>query len=409
MKVLVIYITIVILGIFLNCGTSKARVIQKSSFKYYAETNQLLNITNNPPIAINDTFILLKGCNNNTISGNILLNDFDPDGDEIELYYIVTPKVGEFVISDNGEFRLTINDSFFGDIKVEYHINEVGKNNYMDVAELLIQVRFDYDCDNISDEDDIDDDNDGILDVDEGDGKIDSDKDGIPDSYDIDSDNDGILDNEEWQREGFYIKPKNIDINSNGWDDAYDNFAGGNYYKAVDTDKDGQSDFIDIDSDNDEISDFIEGYDINKDGIPETYPINFDSDFDGLDDSFDNVCGWTIKCNPVGCCAPLPDLNKNGIRDWRDTTNYHISIPEAVVCLLYPNPTMGIINVNLPVDLFEQTVHFSLISLSGELLFREIITDMKCNIDLTHIKSGTYFTKIQSEAFIYTNRLIINR
>ncbi len=87
------YITIVILGLFFDCGISNARVKQKSFIKYYTETNQLINITNNPPIAVNDTFILLTGCNNNTISGNTLLNDFDPDGDEIELYFIVTPKV----------------------------------------------------------------------------------------------------------------------------------------------------------------------------------------------------------------------------------------------------------------------------------------------------------------------------
>ncbi|WP_317044711.1 SdrD B-like domain-containing protein, partial [Nonlabens xylanidelens] len=55
----------------------------------------------------------------------------------------------------------------------------------------------DNDMDGIPDVDDIDDDNDGILDVLEGSG--DSDNDGIPDWFDQDSDNDGIPDNVESQ------------------------------------------------------------------------------------------------------------------------------------------------------------------------------------------------------------------
>ncbi len=406
MKMPITYLIVVIFDLFFDYGISIAQIKQKSFIKYYTETNQIINITNNPPTAVNDTFTLLTGCNNNTISGNVLLNDFDSDGDEIKLYFIETPHIGEFAISDNGEFTLTIYDVFWGDIKAEYYINEVSKSNYKAIAVLLIKVRPDNDCDNISDEDDIDDDNDGILDIDEGDGNTDFDNDGIPDSYDIDSDNDGIIDIEEWQCEGFYSQPENIDINLNGWDDAFDVFVGGNYYKAIDTDMDGQSDFIDIDSDNDGIYDFIEGYDTNEDGIPEICAINLDSDSDGLDDSFDCVQGWILNSNYLGCNAPLPDLNKNGIRAWRDTIKNYTLIPEQAY--LYPNPSIGIITVRLPAKLYEQTTYFSLFSLSGELLFREAITDMQCNIDLTHIKCGIYLAKIQSEEFIQTYQIIIN-
>lgn len=54
--------------------------------------------------------------------------------------------------------------------------------------------RPDLDYDGVPDSLDIDDDNDGILDIVEGDGTIDTDNDGTPDSLDIDSDNDGIPD-----------------------------------------------------------------------------------------------------------------------------------------------------------------------------------------------------------------------
>ena len=57
---------------------------------------------------------------------------------------------------------------------------------------LPITVSVDCDADGVDDKDDIDDDNDGILDIFEGDEDIDGD--GLPNSVDIDSDNDGCYD-----------------------------------------------------------------------------------------------------------------------------------------------------------------------------------------------------------------------
>lgn len=52
----------------------------------------------------------------------------------------------------------------------------------------------DFDNDGIPNIIDLDDDNDGILDIDEGNGLIDTDNDGFPDSMDLDSDNDNCFD-----------------------------------------------------------------------------------------------------------------------------------------------------------------------------------------------------------------------
>ena len=60
---------------------------------------------------------------------------------------------------------------------------------------LPITVLVDCDLDDVYDKDDIDDDNDGILDILEGDEDIDGD--GLPNSVDIDSDNDGCFDTVE--------------------------------------------------------------------------------------------------------------------------------------------------------------------------------------------------------------------
>ena len=52
----------------------------------------------------------------------------------------------------------------------------------------------DVDGDGILDSVDLDDDNDGILDTDEGSGSVDTDGDGTPDTQDLDSDDDGCFD-----------------------------------------------------------------------------------------------------------------------------------------------------------------------------------------------------------------------
>ncbi|MBF4983367.1 hypothetical protein FNJ87_03140, partial [Nonlabens mediterrranea] len=122
----------------------------------------------------------------------------------------------------------------------------------------------DNDGDGIPDVDDIDDDNDGILDVLEGGG--DSDGDGIPDWFDQDSDNDGIPDNVEAQLTDGYINPSGVDADGNGLDDAYESTPGtGEGITPVNTDGSDNPDYLDEDSDNDGVPDSIEGFDFDND------------------------------------------------------------------------------------------------------------------------------------------------
>jgi gliding motility-associated-like protein len=75
--------------------------------------------------------------------------------------------------------------------------NLIIQNNLGDClnASKIIEIcNPDFDNDGIANVIDLDDDNDGILDIDEGNGLIDSDGDGFPDSMDLDSDNDGCFD-----------------------------------------------------------------------------------------------------------------------------------------------------------------------------------------------------------------------
>ncbi|NQU85570.1 MAG: gliding motility-associated C-terminal domain-containing protein, partial [Mariniphaga sp.] len=89
----------------------------------------------------------------------------------------------------------------------------------------------------------------------------------------------------------------------------------------VDTDGDGEPDYLDLDADGDNVPDYIEGHDANVDGIADILPFGQDRDGDGLDDaydSFDMVFGYLDTNNAIGSNAPLQDFDFDLIRDWRD-------------------------------------------------------------------------------------------
>lgn len=286
---------------------------------------------NNPPLAVDDSFDVY--CSD--LTGSLTDNDSDPDLNEIQINTtpVKLPLYGEVTIAADGSFTYVPDKNFTGVDSFVYQICDNGLPGLCDTATVYITKYPDNDCDGVSDMDDIDDDNDGILDVVEGlidmdgDGlsdngdEIDTDQDRIPDYLDIDSDDDGIVDNIEGQEEGKYIPPTGIDSNNDGWDDVYDPNYGGYYFDPVDTDGDSMPDYLDLDSDNDHVFDFIEGHDIDANGIPDVTRIFTDSDGDGLDDIYDTVDGWNNPFNAIGSNAPLQDFDQDGTRDWRDTND----------------------------------------------------------------------------------------
>ncbi|WP_111682409.1 LamG-like jellyroll fold domain-containing protein [Winogradskyella tangerina] len=177
-------------------------------------------------------------------------------------------------------------------------------------GKLFILTFPDYDKDGISDLDDVDDDNDGILDVEESNGidpsadhdvdgipnyqdpnfctlssdgicaNLDYDSDGIPNHFDIDTDNDGIPDILESQTTKGYLVPDE-DVNKSGtYIGLWRNYGTGT--QPIDTDSDGITDYLDDDSDADGTLDIQEngqgnslsGADIDQDGLDN----NFDGD-----------------------------------------------------------------------------------------------------------------------------------
>lgn len=357
---------------------------------------------NKPPVAVNDTFVFFNGCLEE-ITGNVMLNDYDPNRDPLKIYFALTPKLGYLIMKNDGSFIIDLPEDYSGIIEFEYFITELRRDRFKANAMAYIIVHSDCDCDSIADKFDIDNDNDGIIDIDEGNGRFDSDNDGMPDNLDIDSDNDGITDNIEWQSERNYIPPLNKDLNCNGWDDAYDVEAGGTYYLPEDTNSDGIPDFLDADSDSDGISDYIEATDLNNDGVPDTRFSNYDSDQDGLDDSFDNkVCGMKNN-NSIGQNTPLPDFNKNGVRDWRDFSNNF----DETESFIFPNPIVKEFKIYYPSIHQDHSIKIEIVSTNGAIIKTYNIANITSSVQVSDIKPGFYFAILTTDTFRKTQHIYI--
>jgi hypothetical protein len=223
---------------------------------------------------------------------------------------------------------------------------------------LDFQDNDDRDGDGIPDSIDLDDDNDGVPDVVEG--NNDTDNDGIPDSLELDSDNDGIPDiseaggpdsNADGKVDNF------VDNNNDGLDDNIaasplpdldsDNDGVPNRQDLdsdedgipdateglIDTDGDSVPDFRDLDSDNDAILDADEGtVDTDIDGVPDYRDLDSDNDgipditeIDGIDSDGDGKVDNFVDSNGDGlddniAASPLPDTDSDndGIPDRHD-------------------------------------------------------------------------------------------
>ena len=202
----------------------------------------------------------------------------------------------------------------------------------------------DTDGDGIFDPIDIDDDNDGILDVDEGDGLVDTDGDGVPDSKDLDSDNDGIGDAiEAGHHLGLDVTSCAGGFGTNGLCDALEttpdsgkpDYDGDGVEDGVprDTDGDSVADFRDLDSDNDGLDDVIEaGHEIGDDdgnGLMDClggYGVN------GICDALETYPdSGEFDHNGDGTADGKPrDTDGDGVADFRDLDSDNDGLNDAI-------------------------------------------------------------------------------
>ena len=198
---------------------------------------------------------------------------------------------------------------------------DMGVNNLAFMADPAL---WDNDADGVSNDDDLDDDNDGILDSIEGEG--DTDNDSMPDRFDLDSDNDGIPDLSE--AASTFTTLLNLDkdgdgrldsaIGANGFADSLetDIDSGAARFTVIDTDADGIPDFKDLDSDNDGIADLVESstllLDTDRDQLPDYRDL--DSDQDGLSDLLEAYSS-SLDLDNNGVLDSFSDTNADGLDD----------------------------------------------------------------------------------------------
>ncbi|RAU82877.1 hypothetical protein DP923_06415 [Pontibacter arcticus] len=186
-------------------------------------------------------------------------------------------------------------------------------------ASYRVLIVLDYDLDGITDDLDLDDDNDGIPDTIEGEG--DNDKDGIKNSFDLDADGDGLTDVQEYLQDAALLA--NYDrftgrltgkVGTNGLLDALETSPDSGKLKAIisfpDTDGDGLANYLDYDADNDGLADNLEAQPTGNRVVAS----GIDSDMDGIDDAYDLTCG----CAENGVALTPIDTDEDELPDYLD-------------------------------------------------------------------------------------------
>jgi hypothetical protein len=372
-------------------------------------TSSIISQENDIPIANEDAYTLALGCENFIVEGNVLENDNFNGNDEIRVAFATAPPIGRLSIGPKGNFIFKLETAFEGEVQFFYQIYSTQNVQAHSNAIVTITIGADCDCDNVINTIDLDDDNDGIIDIHEG--EEDADLDGVPNCLDIDSDNDGITDLVEWQSEFSHIVPLRSDLNNDGWDDAFDGQTGGEYYDQADTDLDGIPDFLDDDSDNDGVSDRIEALDIDNDGIATFGCDTTDTDNDGLLDFYDTSFDPKIMCNSVASNCPLPDFNGNSIRDWRDETNHPEpgtgNELEGKPLLVYPNPVQNKCWISVPQNFDDiEILIIQLYNTSGKLIFQKEVFENEFSFNTSTLQSGIYLLQIKSNTQVFSRKIV---
>ncbi|XZF14009.1 hypothetical protein ACTHGU_19695 [Chitinophagaceae bacterium MMS25-I14] len=230
-----------------------------------------------------------------------------------------------------------------GDGIPDYKDLDSDNDGINDVKESGLPMSADANGDGLVDGTDTD--GDGIIGVADGNTSVygdagditfkDTDGDGIPDARDLDSDNDGINDVQEGGLGAFDTNHDGIvdgtDTDGDGIRNAVDGqpnaFGDAADAAPADTDGDGVPDFRDLDSDNDTISDLIEsgqtGYtDADHDGVID----GPDTDGDGIQNSTD---GLPNAFGDAGDPSPK-DTDGDGTPDFKDTDSNNDGTPDIV-------------------------------------------------------------------------------
>ncbi|NQZ32234.1 MAG: Ig-like domain-containing protein [Oceanospirillaceae bacterium] len=256
-----------------DAGNKSATINDTSVADFNPPTSSDTQITLDSNITPDDVVVSTDGNRSILVTG-VVTGEFQVN-DRVTLtvngndYSGFVNALGKFSIAVAGTDLLADSDTTI-DATVEASDalgNTAAKGVITDTESYAVDLsRIDTDHDNVDDNIDIDDDNDGILDINEiTGGNNDIDLDGIVNRLDLDSDNDGIADNVEAQSTAGYIAPGNFtDLDGDGLNDVYDQDTNSKDAAKsvglipVNSDGDNMADYVDTDSDNDSREDWLE-------------------------------------------------------------------------------------------------------------------------------------------------------
>ncbi len=207
---------VVMRGVFMNSDLISVKVLYGVAVFLLSTA---LTFGASSPVANQDYIYVLENSLNNVI--RVQANDSDPDMDAL-VTSIVTGSMNGITVLSGINLDYSPTPGFTGLDSALYQVCDPVPLCASAYAYFNVISSTDFDGDGILNSIDIDDDNDGILDVDE---TGDFDLDGIPDSQDLDSDNDGIYDIVEAggvdvNNDGMVDNP--ADGDSDGWANTFD-------------------------------------------------------------------------------------------------------------------------------------------------------------------------------------------
>ena len=105
-------------------GAGNARVILDDLYTSASAKYGPVNHCNSAPVAINDNYSGIIGAE---VTGNVILNDNEPDGETMTASIVATSPNGTVVLNANGTFSFTPNPGFTGPIATfTYRLNDNG-------------------------------------------------------------------------------------------------------------------------------------------------------------------------------------------------------------------------------------------------------------------------------------------
>ncbi|MEO8012234.1 MAG: Ig-like domain-containing protein, partial [Dokdonella sp.] len=89
-----------------------------------AEVSIVVNDINEPPIAIDDLYVVESGDSLVVTAPGVIANDSDPDGDSLSAQILSDPLVGALAFNASGAFNFTPSAGFVGEVNFVYEIRD---------------------------------------------------------------------------------------------------------------------------------------------------------------------------------------------------------------------------------------------------------------------------------------------